>query len=57
MKLLSINVGQMTPLPGVKAVGQTGIFKTPVAGPVAITAYGLEAVSYTHLTLPTSDLV
>ena len=42
MKLLSINVGQMTPLPGVKAVGQTGIFKTPVAGPVAITAYGLQ---------------
>ncbi len=42
MKLLSINVGQMTPLPGVKATGQTGIFKTPAAGLVAITAYGLE---------------
>ena len=42
MKLLSINVGQMTPLPGVKAVGQTGIFKTAAVGPVAITAYGLE---------------
>ncbi|MBK7219053.1 MAG: MOSC domain-containing protein [Candidatus Promineofilum sp.] len=42
MKLISVNVGQMTPLPGVKATGQTGIFKTPAGGPVAITAYGLE---------------
>jgi len=42
MKLLSVNIGQMTPLPGVKKVGQTGIFKTPAAGPITITAYGLE---------------
>ena len=41
MKLLSVNIGQMTPLPGVKKVGQTGIFKTPAGGPVAITALGL----------------
>ena len=42
MKLLSINIGQMTPLPGVKKVGQTGIFKTPAAGPVRVTSLGLE---------------
>ena len=42
MKILSVNVGQMTPLPGVKKAGQTGIFKTPAAGPVMVTAYGLE---------------
>jgi MOSC domain-containing protein YiiM len=41
MKLLSINIGRLTRLPGVKDVGQTGIFKTPAAGPVAVTAYGL----------------
>ena len=42
MNLISVNVGQMTSLPGVKNVGQTGIFKTPADGPVAVTAYGLE---------------
>ncbi len=42
MKLISVNVGQMTPLRGVKATGQTGLFKTPAGGPVAVTAYGLE---------------
>ena len=42
MRLLSINIGQMTPMPGVKKTGQTGIFKTPAAGPVAVTALGLD---------------
>jgi MOSC domain-containing protein YiiM len=42
MKLISVNTGEITPLPGVKGVGQTGIFKTPIDDPVAITAYGLE---------------
>lgn len=42
MNLLNINIGRMTPLPGVKGVGQTGIFKTPVAGPVMVTTLGLE---------------
>ncbi len=42
MKLLSVNIGQMSPLPGVKKVGQTGIFKTPAAGPVMVTPLGLE---------------
>lgn len=41
MNLISINIGRMTPLPGVKAVGQTGIFKTPAGGPVTITPFGL----------------
>ena len=41
MQLLSINTGRMTPLPGVKETGQTGIFKTPVDGPVAVTTLGL----------------
>ena len=63
MKLISINIGQMSPLPGVKNVGQTGIFKTPADGPVMVTPLGLEGdaiadvrhhggpdpVSYTHL--------
>ena len=42
MRLLSINIGQMTPMPGVKKTGQTGIFKTPAAGPVRVTSLGLE---------------
>ena len=42
MRLLSINIGQMTPMPGVKETGQTGIFKTPAAGPVRVTSLGLE---------------
>ena len=42
MRLLSINIGQMTPMPGVKKVGQTGIFKTPAAGLVSVTPLGLE---------------
>jgi MOSC domain-containing protein YiiM len=41
MKLISVNIGQMTPLPGVKETAQTGIFKTPVDGPVAVTPLGL----------------
>jgi MOSC domain-containing protein YiiM len=42
MKVLSVNIGQMTPLPGVKKAGQTGIFKIPATGPVMVTALGLE---------------
>ena len=37
MKVLSVNVGRLTQLPGVKEVGQTGIFKTPADGPVMVT--------------------
>ena len=41
MKVLSVNVGRLTQLPGVKEVGQTGIFKTPADGPVMVTTLGL----------------
>jgi MOSC domain-containing protein YiiM len=41
MVLDSINVGQARPIPGMKAL--TGIFKEPVAGPVAVTRQGIAA--------------
>ncbi|MBI3941582.1 MAG: MOSC domain-containing protein [Chloroflexi bacterium] len=41
MYLLSVNAGEARPLPNVKAVGRTGIYKLPVSGRVQITANGL----------------
>jgi len=42
MRLVSVNVGRATPIPNAKSIGRTGIFKTPAAGPVVITALGLD---------------
>lgn len=41
MQLLSINIGQVRPLPNVKLTGATGIYKLPVQTPVTITADGI----------------
>lgn len=41
MRLLSVNVGRETPIEGARKSGKTGIFKRPVAGPVAVTPGGL----------------
>ena len=40
LQLLAVCCGQPEPIPGKKAT--TGIFKTPLAGPVAITSQGVE---------------
>lgn len=37
--LISVNIGRPRPIPGMKAL--TGIYKEPVAGPIAITAQGI----------------
>ena len=50
MKVLSVNVGRLTQLPGVKEVGQTGIFKTPADGPVMVTTLALSLI---HISEPT----
>jgi MOSC domain-containing protein YiiM len=41
MQVLSINVGTAEPMKNAKVYGKTGIYKRPVAGPVAITVNGL----------------
>lgn len=41
MKLLSVNVGRLSPLQVGKATRQTGIFKQATAAPVAVTDQGL----------------
>lgn len=42
MQLLSVNIGQMRAIADAKSSGMTGIYKLPVASPVAITANGIE---------------
>ena len=41
MRLLSVNVGNETPIEGARKSGKTGVFKRPVEGPVAVTSDGL----------------
>lgn len=41
MLLLSVNVGEETPIEGAGKSGKTGIFKRPMEGPVKITPFGL----------------
>jgi len=41
MQLLSINTGQKQPILNAKKTGATGIYKTPVQGPVEISTAGL----------------
>jgi MOSC domain-containing protein YiiM len=41
MYLISANAGHAEPLPGVKTIGQTGIYKRQVSGPVQVTSLGL----------------
>lgn len=41
VQILSVNRGRAEPMPDAKASGFTGIYKRPVLGAVAITAYGL----------------
>jgi len=41
MHILSVNVGQRTPIANAKASGITGIYKTPAAEPARVTALGL----------------
>ena len=41
MRVLSVNTGRATAIENAKSSGLTGIFKTPAAGPVAVTALGL----------------
>lgn len=43
MEVASVNVGSKRSLEGRSFSGRTGIFKGPVAGPVSVTALGLEA--------------
>ena len=43
MRILSVNIGRVTPLANAKASGVTGIFKQPVREPVAVTSHGLAA--------------
>jgi MOSC domain-containing protein YiiM len=42
MQLTSINIGKAETLQGLHRIETTGIFKQPVAGPVRVTALGLE---------------
>jgi len=42
MNILSVNTGRATAIENAKSSGLTGIFKTPAAGPVAVTALGLD---------------
>jgi MOSC domain-containing protein YiiM len=41
LRLLSVNVGDETPIEGARKSGKTGIFKRPVRGPVEILSGGL----------------
>ncbi len=41
MHILSVNVGQRTPITNAKASGITGIYKNPADGPVVVTSLGL----------------
>lgn len=41
MHILSVNVGQRTPITNAKASGITGIYKNPADGPVVVTPLGL----------------
>ncbi len=42
MHILSVNVGQRTPIANAKASGITGIYKNPADGPVVVTPLGLD---------------
>ena len=42
MRVLSVNTGRATAIENAKSSGLTGIFKTPAAGPVAVTTLGLD---------------
>ena len=42
MHLISVNVGQETPIQNAKSSGKTGIYKQPVLSPVEVTPLGLK---------------
>lgn len=42
MQLISVNIGERQPIETRRGIEQTGLYKTPVNGPVRITTLGLE---------------
>jgi MOSC domain-containing protein YiiM len=42
MNVISVNIGRAQRIETAKSIGQTGIYKQPVAAPIRITALGLE---------------
>ncbi|MBP6015235.1 MAG: MOSC domain-containing protein [Candidatus Promineofilum sp.] len=41
MNVISVNIGRAQPIENAKSIGMTGIYKTPAAAPVRVTALGL----------------